>query len=232
MLQENRGTWFKYIKNVLKLFIRRPKFKYLGEPVTEPSIIISNHVGASAPLAWELYFPNQFHFWGTHEMAEGVRSVLNYLSNIYFYKKKHWNYVFSHAFSVIAAPFVTAFYKGLRLIPTYNDHRFRHTIASSIEALKEHKNSIIIFPEDSSEGYYDQMTGFYGGFILLAERSLKKGFDLPIFLSYFKKDENAFIIDKPIRYSELKKKLADRDEMVSAMLQRTNELALLPAHTE
>ena len=40
------------IKKIMRLFIKKTDFVYLGEKIEKNSIVLSNHVGTSAPLAW------------------------------------------------------------------------------------------------------------------------------------------------------------------------------------
>ena len=67
----------------------------------------------------------------------------------------------------IASPLTNLFYKGLNLISIYHDGRLRKTIEESITAIKDNGENIVIFPEDSGEGYSDELKGFYAGFVLL-----------------------------------------------------------------
>ena len=59
-----RKPWFRFIKKIMRLFVKESEFIYLGEKIEEPTIILSNHVGTCAPLAWELYGKLPFRFWG------------------------------------------------------------------------------------------------------------------------------------------------------------------------
>ena len=73
--QTDRPKWFAIIRGILKIFLQRPRFEYCGKPLTdvnEPVILISNHVGASAQLRYELYLEKPFRFWGAHEMVSGL----------------------------------------------------------------------------------------------------------------------------------------------------------------
>jgi hypothetical protein len=46
--------------------------------------------------------------------------------------------------------------------------------------------SISLFPENSSEGYFDEMKHFFSGFVMLAEQYYKKtGEDVPVFSAYY-----------------------------------------------
>lgn len=219
----DRKLWFRCVKAVLKVFVRKPKFVFLGEEFKDQSIILCNHIGMSGPLTNELYFPNNFRFWGTYEMNSGLKEVYKYLSQIYFYKKKHFSKGMSKLISIIAAPVCNVFYKGIRLISTYPDHRFKSTVTESLKTIKENK-SLIIFPEDSSNGYFDKLTNFFAGFTVLASTCLKRGLDLPIYVCYFRKKDKKYIVDKPILCSELLVGKLSRYEIASKICDRTNEL--------
>ena len=222
-----RRAWFKCVKTVLKLFIKKPRFVFLGEEFQDRALILSNHVGATGPLTLEMYFPKPFRFWGTYEMNSSVKEVYKYLSEIYFYQKKHWNKVLAKLFSLIAAPIAWLFYRGLTLISTYRDHRFKNTLKESVRTL-EHNASLIIFPEDSSNGYFNTITGFFSGFVTLAKYCHKKGFDLPIYLTYLRKKERIYVIDKPIYYTELIATGLDKYQIAEYLRVRCNELGTMP----
>ncbi len=222
-LKNGRKQWFRGLKGFLKIFIRKPKFIYLGDEPVENSLILSNHVGASAPVKLELYFPQPFKFWGTYEMTMGLKSTYKYLSTTYLHQKKHINKVLAKILAFIICPFVNMFYKGLRLIPTYQNYRLRTTIRESVNAVKNGEK-LIIFPEDSSKGYFDNLTSFFAGFVLLAKICLKQGIDLTVYVSYYVKEKKTFIIDEGIKFSQLLKlKLGDK-KLAEKMCNRANEL--------
>ena len=75
---------YDFFKKILRLFKKKPQIVYLGEEIKTSSIILSNHVGASGPLAWELYPIFSFRFWGTYEMNSGLKSVYIYLASYQF----------------------------------------------------------------------------------------------------------------------------------------------------
>ena len=87
----NRKKWFRGVKKFLRLFIKPSTFEYLGEEIEDGSIILSNHVGTNAPLAWELYSHIPFRFWGTYEMNDGLVSLYKYQTRYFYHEKKHWN---------------------------------------------------------------------------------------------------------------------------------------------
>lgn len=218
-----RRTWFKCVKAILKLFIKKPRFVFLGEEFVDCCLVLSNHVGASAPLTLECHFPKPFRFWGTYEMNASLKEVYKYLSEIYFHQKKHWKLFWSKLFCIIAAPVAYLFYRGLTLISTYRDHRFRNTLKESLKTI-EAGASLVIFPEDSSNGYFNTITGFFSGFVTLAHICYKQGYDLPIYLSYLRKKDKVYIVDKPIRYSELMESGLDKYQIAEELRQKCNAL--------
>ncbi|MCH5179780.1 MAG: hypothetical protein J1F32_01010 [Erysipelotrichales bacterium] len=220
---ENK-RWFKVYKKIVSIFFSKPKFVYLGEKISEPSLILSNHVGAKAPVRWEIYFEYSFRFWGVSDMTQGAKAVHKYLTTTYFHQKKHFNKFFAWLIGTIATPFVNLFYRGMNLIPTYDDIKFAITIRESVKTIQNGSN-LIIFPEDSSKGYKDHLTHFFSGFVTLAETILKKGIDIPIFTAYYQKHKNTFVIDKGVRYSRLKELYKEPDAIALAMKNRVNELA-------
>ena len=59
---------------------------------------------------------------------------------------------------------------------------------------------------------------------MLAESCLKRGIDIPIYVTYFKKKEKVYIVDKPVKYSKLKEEYKTRDKISKVLLDRCNDL--------
>ena len=207
----------------MRLFIKESKFIYLDKKIDKPTIVLSNHVGTTAPLAWELYGQLPFRFWGASEMNSGLVSLYKYQTRIYYHEKKHWNLHLARLFCLLASPLTYMFYKGLNLISTYHDIRFKKTISESINTLKDGK-SVIIFPEISDKGYLDVLEGFHQGFTTLANILLRKGMDIPICVAYYKKSERTYIVDKPMMLSDVFKEGMTRADIAKALCDRCNEL--------
>lgn len=221
-----RKRWFEVLKKLMRLFIKETKFVYLGEKIDTNAIVLSNHVGTSAPLAWELYGDIPFRFWGASEMNSGLIAMYKYQSRVFYHEKKHWNLHLARLFCLIASPLTNMFYKGLNLISTYRDMRFRSTISESIETLNSGKN-VIIFPEISDKGYLDELEGFHQGFLTLTSICNKKDMDLSIYISYYRKSEKTYVVDKPIKLSELFSLAPSREEIAKILCNRCNELGKL-----
>ena len=222
-MKKNRSIWFRGLKSFMKLFIKKSEFKFIGDNVKDGSLIISNHVGTSAPLALELYSDMSFRFWGAYQMNSNIFMVYKYLSKTYYHEKKHWNLFLARLFCLLAAPLCWIFYRGLNLISTYPDVRLRTTIKESVQTIKNNQ-SVVIFPEDSSKGYFDELKKCYAGFLVLAKNCYKEGIDLPIYCAYCNKKNKVFLIDNPIMYSDLIKSGKSQQEIANDMMKRINEL--------
>ena len=215
--------WFRFMKHLMLGRYKKPNFVYLGEEIGESGIILSNHEGTDAPMSLEIYLDRPIRMWGAHEMNSGLIKLYKYQTRVYYHEKKHWNLHLARLFCLIASPLTNLFYKGLNLISTYRDTRFRKTLRESVDALKEGYN-IVIFPEDSAKGYLEVLEGFFAGFVMLAETCKKQGMDLPIYVTYFRKKDLTYIIDKPVLYSELCKDGATKEEIAKKLVERCNEL--------
>ena len=221
--RQPRKWWFRGLKKLMRGRYKKPKFVYLGEKFQKGSLIISNHEGTDAPMALELYADVPIRMWGAYEMNSGLFSLYKYQTRVYYHEKKHWNLHLARLFCLIASPLTNLFYKGLRLISTYRDGRFIKTIKESIETLSSGE-SIVVFPEDSKNGYLPQLEGFFGGFLMLAEVCKKRGVDLPIYVTFFQKVRGVYLVDAPVNYSTLSANGQSREEIAQKLLKRCNEL--------
>lgn len=223
-LKNKRRPFFTCVKGVFKVFKRKPKVVSLIDDLPEQAIFLSNHVGAMAPLTHELYLPRPFHFWGTYEMCGNYKSLYNYLSKIYFYQKKKINKIVSKLIAVIATPIMHAMYRGMQIIPTYPDARMKSTIDKSLDLLKNGK-SIVIFPEDSHDGYHDILKHYFSGFLKLAKFAyLRLKLNLPIINMYYYKKKNTILIDKPYYYLDIKNSGLNENEIANKFKERANQM--------
>lgn len=218
-----RRRGFGILKSIMRLFIKRSEFIYLGGELPEGTVIVSNHVGTAAPLAFELYSGVRFRFWGAWQMNSGLINLYKYQTRVFYHEKKHWNLHLARLFCLIASPLTAMFYSGLNLISTYSDIRFRTTISQSMMAL-EQGHSLVIYPEDSTNGYLDELEGFHGGFLMMGEICLRRGIDFPIAVAYYKKSERRYVVDKPIMVSRLLAGGRNRDEVAAELCDRCNYL--------
>ena len=115
------------------------------------------------------------------------------------------------------------FYKGLDLISTYPDGRLLNTIKESIKVLENNKN-LVIYPENSNNGYFKALEMFHPGISLFLEQCLKKNINAKVYVSYLKKEERKYIIDKPIYIKELLDMHLSREELASYLCDKCNNL--------
>lgn len=223
---KRRKLYFRVLKRLMRSRYKEPKFVYLGNEITKGGLILSNHEGTDAPMSLEIYLDRPLRMWGASEMNSGLIKLYKYQTRVYYHEKKHWNLHLARLFCLIASPLTNLFYSGLDLISTYHDTRLVKTMRESVQAIKEGDN-IVVFPEDSKNGYLPQLEGFHEGFVMLADVCRMHGIDLPIFVTYFKKDEGIYIIDKPILYSTLKEKGMSRGEIADYLCERCNALGRL-----
>ena len=225
-LERNRKRFsFKLAKFINLVMVRRPKVKFLGEEFPdEPILFLANHVGKKVPVKIELYYPRDFRMWGTHEMTEGFKEVHKYLRTTYYHNKFHLPKWFAAIVATLAAPFANMFYKGMRLIPTYPDYRFLTTTKLSINAFVGGKD-IVVYPEDSSTGYKDNLEYFFSGFVSFLETMHRRGKDIPVYVSYFQRKKNTFIINDKIMYSSLKEQYGDFDSIAKEIRKIMNSLS-------
>lgn len=218
-----RKWWFKVLLSFMKGRYKPSRYVYLGEEIGEGALIICNHEGTESPMSFELYSNKPLRFWGTAEMNSGLVKMYKYQTRVYYHEKKHWNLHLARLFCLLASPLTYLYYKGLSLVSVYKDTRLTKTLRESMQVMKNGE-SIVVFPEDSQNGYLPELEGFFGGFATYAEFCLKKGMNVPIFVSYFKKDERVMVVDKPVYYADLKEKYASREEISTALCNRCNEL--------
>lgn len=222
--KQKRKLWYRGLKRLMHSRYKKPEFIYLGDKPTESSIILSNHVGTDAPMSLELYADFPIRMWGTHEMNSGLIKMYKYQSSVYYHEKKHWNIHLARLFCLIASPLTNLFYKGLNLISTYKDYRFKGTLDESLKTIRDTKENIVIFPEKSDDGYLDHLQGFHAGFVLLAEYLLKKGIDVSIYVSYYKLNEKKYVFGAPIKYSTVKGMGLDRNQITEYLVNECNKL--------
>lgn len=221
--KQDRAAWYRGMKKIMKIRYKKPQFVFLGDAPSSGSIIVSNHEGTDAPMALEIYCQFPVRMWGTAEMNSGLRKMYKYQTQVYYHQKKHWNLHLARLFCLLASPLTNLFYKGLKLISTYQDANFIKTLRESFNAISNGEN-VVVFPEDSPEGYLEELPKFYDGFLTCAEYCLKHGKDVPIYVSYYKKKQRVYVFDEPVLYSELKQRFQTRQEMSKYLLDRCNAL--------
>ena len=227
-MKKIRQFLFEVIKTVLRFFKRRPVVIDLSAKLKGARLLIANHSAANGPFTLELYFPYKFRPWGAHEMCGPYMERWHYLYDVFYRQKLRFSKL--KAF-LIATPFAVIsrfLYREAGLIPTYQDMRMKTAFTESLKAMSEDEENILIFPENSSDGYHDVLKEYHPGFVKLAKLFYKRvGRDVPICAVYYSGRQNRMVIDEPVYLHKL---FADgalqTDRQVAEYFKnRTNRLA-------
>lgn len=115
-------------------------------------------------------------------------------------------------------------YNGMHVIPTYPDIRIRKTLELSKRHLNV-GNSILVFPEDSTDGYHDVVKRYHSGFIYLAMDYFQEyQIDIPIYPVYYHKKENAILIERPIYIQDYVKMGFRREQIAETLKNKVNAM--------
>ncbi len=207
------------------MFVRKPKkvINLAGE-LTPRSILLANHNAKIGPLYLEMNFPLYHCLWGAGEMLGNYKERFHYLRDVFYVQKRGFNKFIATVIATFEAFFSIMFYKGMRVLPTYHDGRLLGTINKSIRAINDDV-AVMIFPENSDEGYFEEMTQFFPGFVLLAQAYYRKtGVDLPVYPVYYHIKKRILCIGEPCYVHELIEKGLTRDQIAELMKDKVNEL--------
>ena len=196
-LPSRRQPIFKLFSKLIFRPIFAVKCESAIENLPDKAIIVSVHAAKNGPLAIAVSYPKFALTWGHHDMLGSYKQRFLYLRNVLYIQKLHKN-----KFSATVKAFYEAFfskfiYKGIKVIGTYTDMRLLTTIRNSMDALNAGA-SVIIYPEDSSEGYFDELRSAFPGFAMLASIYYKKfGEDVPVIPAYVSLKKKRFILGAP-----------------------------------
>lgn len=221
--ERKEKKWFRFVKKIMRVRYKEPKFIYEGKEVENGAVILCNHEGTDAPMAWEMYSGKPVSFWGAYQMNSGLKTMYGYQSKVYFHQKKGMNLFLARVFCLIASPLTNMFYKGLDVVSTYEDARLKKTMRESAERLDEGRN-LIIFPEKSDEGYQETLQGFHGGAVLFLELQRKKGIDNTVYTAYYNKEKNICLVSEAKKFSEIAATCANRQEVAQKFCDECNAL--------
>jgi 1-acyl-sn-glycerol-3-phosphate acyltransferase len=217
----------RFIRWILRHFKLRPIVIKEPEELLEPAIYIANHSGASGPMTLCMYFEKPIIPWGAYPMMGNYRERWRYLYHVFYRQKLKYTKIKSFVISTLFAMLSKALYVGVYLIPTYPDIRVKTTMDQSIDELS-FGNSLLIFPEDSTNGYADITEHYHEGFVFLALRYYKKtGIDLPVYPIFYSKALNRFHIGLPERIHALYQRGLSRIEIAEYFRKKVSDLARL-----
>ncbi|MCH5157246.1 MAG: hypothetical protein J1G02_05160 [Clostridiales bacterium] len=224
-IKKNQPVW-KRTSRFLKLFFKKPQIVSLSGALPNKAIYVANHAAMFGPVMYNLYLPATVAPWGAYPMTENYKSRYNYLRNVYFIQKRHKSKFAATILASFEAALSIYFYRGLRVIPSYNDNRFIKTIRQSIEMIKNNIG-VLIFPEDSDKGYHEVLTEFHAGFVELAKYYWHKFRDnLPIYPVYYHAKKRKIVIGNPSKITDYLDKGMSRQEIAADFCRQVNNLFL------
>ena len=215
---------YSVFKLFMKLFFKRPQIINLAGELDDKAIVLANHSNKSGPPSLDMYYPKFNVKWGAHEMFGNYKSRRNYLKNVLYLKKCKSSKFKAVVLSTLMATVSQFVYKGMKMLPTYPDMRLMKTIKNSMKVLDANK-SIMIFPENSNDGYKEVLTEFFPGFAILAEQYYKAtGVDVPIYPVYYHIKKRVMVIGKPVYMQDLVKQGMDRNAIAEYFCNLVNDL--------
>ena len=221
-----RQPIWKCVSGVIRLFLKKPKIINLAGDLPEQAIYVANHSAMFGPVIYNLYMPTKVAPWGAYPMLGNYAERFHYLRDVYFMQKRHKSKFVATILASFEALVSKCIYRGLNVIPSYNDSRFITTIRKSLKALEE-KVSVIVFPEDSNEGYHEILKSFYAGFVELAKLfKLRHPDDVPIYPVYYHQKKKIMVIGKPSKLTDYTDKGMNRQQIAAAFCQQVNDLFL------
>jgi len=219
---------FTFSDKLLHCILRIPNRKAkvintTGEPLPKQCILIANHHGAAGPVNIRLFIKDVYMTWCAHQMCERYPSRWRYAYHTYYRKKLKYNKVKAFFKATLLAFINPWTYKYTGAIPVYYDSRIINTYRNSIECI-ENNVPVLIFPENSNEGYKKVLEEFWGGFLAMSRLYYKKNnVDLPIYTLRFCTKPKRIIIGTPLYYNELSKTHTD-EEILKMFVTHMNEL--------
>ncbi len=216
---------YSAFKCIMRLLYKKPKVINLAGDIPKRCIIVSNHSAKSGPPALDLYFPVKSCKWGAHEMLGSYKERKAYLRDILYIKKCGAKPGFATSFKAsIMAVFSKMIYKGMHVMGTYQDVRLFKTINDSVKVL-ESDMAIMVYPENSNDGYFEVLTEFFPGFVMLADKYYKKNNeDLPVYPTYYSIKKRIMVIGKPMYVHKLYEEGLSRDEVCEKFKDAVNDL--------
>lgn len=223
-VRTKRSFGFHLLRGFLKIFLRKSKIVNITENALEKkAIYLMNHSGARGPLIFELRFPVRSSPWGAHEMCGNYKERWNYLYHVFYRKKMHWNKARAFIVATLFAVISKWLYNSVGLIATYRDARFLSSLRNSIAVLNADL-SIVIFPEDSTEGYMEKTSALNNGFIQLSKAYFRREKqDLPVYGVYYDRKKNTFFVDEPLYINKMLEDMTE-EEVSNVFLEKYHSL--------
>ena len=221
--KKKQPVW-RFFKSIFALFFTAKSIVYEGEQLPNKCIIVSNHNNKKGPMVFEVNLPIKHATWGAYQMLGTYKERFHYLRDIFYMKKNSVGKFKATLRAGFEAIFSVYIYKGMKILPSYPDVRFRKTLQYSMDVL-DAGYAVSLYPEDSNNGYLDEMTHFFSGFVMLAQKYYqKRGEAVPVFPVYWGRKGNKIVIGKSLYVQDLEKEGLTRDEIAERFRLEVNGL--------
>ncbi len=221
--KRKQPVW-RVVRKVFKLFFSVKTIEFLGEKFPDKCIIVSNHSNKKGPMVFEINLPVFHATWGAYQMLGTYKDRFKYLRDVLYIQKNGLGKFKATIKAGFEAIFSILMYRGMKILPSYPDARLRKTLQYSIDALDK-GYAVSVYPEDSSNGYFDEMTQFFPGFVMLAEQYYKRtGEDLPIFPVYYGRKKKKIVVGKPLYVQPMLNEGLDRAQIAERFKCEVNKL--------
>jgi hypothetical protein len=221
--KRKQRVW-EFFKTFFKPFYKAKEIVFLDKKFADKCIIVSNHANKGGPLLYELNLPVFHASWGAYQMLGNYSSRYHYLRDVLYIQKNGMGKAKATFKAGFEAFFSIFMYKGMKILPAYPDVRLRKTLEYSMNML-DAGYAVSVYPEDSSKGYFDEMTYFFPGFVMLADRYYKKtGEDLPVYPVYYGKKKSKIVVGKPLYVQQFVKEGLDKKEIAEKFRLEVNKL--------
>ena len=218
---KKKQPFFAVVKFVLRLFLHKLKIVNHNESFPTNGIIIAPHMGKWGPLYMSLYLP-KFAIIGAHPMLGSYKERYEYLRDVLYIQKMHRGKRWSSIKAAFEAIFSYRIYRAMHIIPSYEDLRLMNTISYTQRTI-ENGLPVMIFPENSKDGYQLVMSEFKEGIITLVKFLNKRcSKQVPIYPLYDHVRRKLIVIGKPFTLSELEGK--SNDAILKFCASKINEL--------
>ncbi len=221
--KRKQKVW-RVARKIFKPFFSIKSVEFIGEKFPNKCLIVSNHENKRGPMVYELNLPVFHASWGAYQMLGNYSSRFHYLRDVLYIQKNGFNKFKSTLKAGFEAIFSIFMYKGMKILPSYPDARLRKTLKYSMDML-DAGYAVSVYPEDSNKGYFEEMTHFFPGFVMLAQQYYKKtGEDLPVFPVYYGKKKKKIVVGKPLYVQDFVKQGLTREEIAEKFRLEVNQL--------
>lgn len=227
VIRPGRHIVFNILKNLARLFI--PKHNIIGiENVLAgtPGVFICNHVESYAPIVMELFFPLKFRPWVIYNNFY-FKLCADYLEKDFISTELKLRRPFSRWLSYIIAPFCIQAMRSVEGIPVFRGKIIiSETFDLSVAAIEKGYN-IVIFPENKTKNYSENINDFDSGFVHLAKLyGTKTGKTLPFYPVFVDKAGKSITIGKSIEFPSISDFNKNRSWILAYLRDTINELAM------